>query len=97
MILIRISYAQSHPLNNHANIVGAMRAKQFCVLTTAESREKIWYQKTQLRLTVSKDAARSKAVIMLLLNHCLLLLPLSVAVLPMCVAVLWSYLVLQSS
>ena len=50
----------------------------FCVLTTTESRAKIWRQLNAGKVPVTSAAVRSKAVVLLLLSHCLLLLPLFV-------------------
>ena len=49
-----------------------MQAKQFCVLTTTESRAKIW----RLSLLVTLAAVLSKAVVLLLLINCLVYFPL---------------------
>ena len=51
-----------------------MRAKQFCVLTTRAS-------KNACKSPVTSVAVRSKAVVLLLLSHCLLLFQLFVEVL----------------
>ena len=52
------------------------------VLTTAESRVKIWPSRMYLPpFPAASDAVRSKAVVLLLLIHYLLLLPLFVGVL----------------
>ena len=51
----------------------------FCVLTTTESRTKIrLVVNTYLRALVDFGAAHSMALVMMLLIHCLLLLPLFV-------------------
>ena len=46
-----------------------------------ESRAKIWYQLNAFKPPVAYTAVRSTAVVLLLLNQCLLLLPLFVVVL----------------
>ena len=47
-----------------------------CVLTTAESRAKVWYQLNVFKTSVAYTDVRFKAaVLLLLLIHCLLLLP----------------------
>ena len=76
-----------------------MRALHFYASTTAESRAKIWYQLNALRPPVALAAARSQAVVLLLLIRCWLLLPLwdSVIVLYFVVRYFVSILVLQSS
>ena len=57
-----------------------MRAKQFCVLTTTESRAKIWCQKMHYASIppVAKAAVRSKVLVLLLFTHCFIYLTLSV-------------------
>ena len=56
-----------------------MRAKHFCVLTTRESMVKIWHHiNALLSKKVSAAAVCFNAVVLLLLIHCVLLLPLFV-------------------
>ena len=68
-------------------------------LETAESRAKIWYQWDAFKSPVAWAAVRSKAVVLLLLTFCLILLPLWESVIVLCFVVrnLMSILVLQSS
>ena len=75
-----------------------------CTSTTAESRAKIWYQLNAFKPPpppppplVAWAAVRSKAVVLLLLTFCLLLLPLCESVIVLCFVVRYfmSILVLQ--
>ena len=78
-----------------------MRAKHYCVLTTAESREKIQPVKYIYPYPGgggggggggASAAVLPKVVVLFLLIHCLLLLPLYVGVLSLfCNAVLFVY------
>ena len=70
-----------------------------CALTTAESRAKIWYQYNAFKPSLAYVAVRSKAVVLLLLTYCLLLLPLWEAVIVLCfvVRIFMFILVLQTS
>ena len=67
----------------------------FCVLTTTESRVKIWYQLNAFKPPpVAKTAVRSKTVVLLLLIYCFfMLLPLFVGVLCMVLALYFQYFV----
>ena len=69
-----------------------------CTSTTAESRAKIWPKQNAFKPPVAYAAARSKAVVLLLLT-CFLLLPLWESVIVLCFSVRYfmSILVLQSS
>ena len=69
-----------------------------CTSTTAESRAKIWYQYNAFKPPGSLGCC-SKAVVLLLLTFCLLLLPLWESVIVLCIVVRYfmSILVLQSS
>ena len=58
-----------------------MQAKQFCVLTTTESRAKIWGQKNAFKPPEAEAAVCSKAVVLVLLIYCLMYFPLFVEVL----------------
>ena len=70
-----------------------------CTSTTAASRAKILYLSTAFKPLVASAAVRSKAVVLLLLTGCLLLLPLweSSNVLYFVVRYFMSILVLQLS
>ena len=70
-----------------------------CTSTTAESRAKIWYQLNAFKTPLAWAAVHSKAVVLLLLTFCLLLLPLWESVIVLCFVVRYfmSILVLQSS
>ena len=58
-----------------------------CTLTTAESRARIWCQWNAFGPPVACAAVRSKAVVLLLLTFCLLLLPLWESVIVLCFVV----------
>ena len=58
-----------------------MRAKQFCVLTTTESRANIWCRWDAFKSPVALAAVRSKSVVLLLLIRCLVCFPLVIRVL----------------
>ena len=64
-----------------------------CASTTAESRSKIWYQYNAHKTPMALAAVRSKAVLVLLIIRCWLLLPLweSVIVLCFCCELLYVY------
>ena len=63
-----------------------------CALTTTESTANIWYHLNAFKPPVASAAVCSKAVIMLLLVYCLLLLPLFVTVLCLVLVLLFSTL-----
>ena len=67
----------------------SIRAKHFCALTSTESMAKITFQRNGFKLPpVASAGVRSKAVLLSLLIHCLLLLPWFVAFY-LCLILVW--------